>query len=300
MDMVFTKNTNYSLPNNFFPSRSSSSATTTNLTPVQRNVPLCDRISNAALILGVIAEHNLPFSMAPVLVNVSKALAEDKKALNHLSLSRNCASYKMKFGVAKIFLQDTLKNLQTIKLLLNLDEFTSYNNIVMRGTKNDVETRITKEKAPHLLDIDGDSCHHIHNASKKFCLPFDCWLEIRDIFNDTKWSAGIRDWLIEICSILNLKYVSPVNVISHRWLLCYDAALSLLHMIEPLTILYYAFLSNSDKIVYFSRICSIYKQRNVDSEGRAQMKEILKKLSSKYMTEDGKRRKENNSEVVLL
>ncbi|GBN86469.1 hypothetical protein AVEN_55107-1 [Araneus ventricosus] len=252
MDMVFTKNTNYSLPNNFFPSRSSSSATT-NLTPVQRNVPLCDRISNAALILGVIAEHNLPFSMAPVLVNVSKALAEDKKALNHLSLSRNCTSYKMKFGVAKIFLQDTLKNLQTIKFLLNLDESTSYNNIVMRGTKSGVETRIRKEKAPHLLNIDDDSCCHIHNASKKFYSLFDCWLEnlTRDIFNDTKWSAGIRDWLIEICSILNLKYISPVNVISHRWLSCYDAALNLLHMIEPLTILYSAFLSNSDKTVFF-------------------------------------------------
>ncbi|GBM40158.1 Breast carcinoma-amplified sequence 3 [Araneus ventricosus] len=283
-------------------------AATTNLTPVQRNVPPYDRISNAeALILGVIAEHNLPFSMAPVLVNVSKTLAEDKKALNHLSLSRNCASHKMKFGVAKTFLQDTLKNLLTIKFSLNLDEATSNYNMrvlsvlasyfspsvnrvvvehlvslnvvtvssekffkeiseffesnkipwenlvsilmdscrVMRGTKSGVETRIRKEKAPHLLDVDSDSCHHIHNASKKFCSPFDCWLEnlMRDIFNDTNWSADIRDWLIEKCSILNLKYVSPVNVISHRWLSCYDAALSFLHMIEPLTFLYYAFLT---------------------------------------------------------
>ncbi|GBN08436.1 hypothetical protein AVEN_128657-1 [Araneus ventricosus] len=171
--------------------------------------------------------------MAPVLVNVSKALAEDKKALNHLSLSRNCASYKMKFGVAKTFLQDTLKNLQTIKFSLNLDEATSNNNMrvlsvlasyfslsvnrvvvehlvslnvvtvssenifkeiseffesnkipwknlvsilmdscrVMRGTKSGVETRIRKEKAPHLLDIDGDSCHISTMLAKNFvCL----------------------------------------------------------------------------------------------------------------------------------
>ncbi|GBN78845.1 hypothetical protein AVEN_147570-1 [Araneus ventricosus] len=365
MDMVFTKNANYSLPSNFFPSRSSSSAAaTTDLTPVERNVPLCDRISNAeALILGVIAEHNLPFSMAPVLVNVSKALAEDKKALNHLSLSRNCASYKMKFGVAKTFLQDTLKNLQTIKFSLNLDEATSNNNMrvisvlasyfspsvnrvvvehlvslnvvtvssenifkeiskffesnkipwenlvsilmdscrVMRGTKSGVETRIRNEKAPHLLDIDGDSCHHIHNATKKFCSPFDCLLEnlMRDIFYDTKWSADIRNWLIDICSLLNVKYVSPVNVISHRWLSCYDGALSLLHMIEPLTFLYYAFLSNSDKTVYFSIICSIYRQRNIDSGGRAKIKEILKKLSSKNITEDGKRRKDRITQKLF-
>ncbi|GBN83284.1 hypothetical protein AVEN_155200-1 [Araneus ventricosus] len=171
----------------------------------------------------------------------------------------------------------------------------------MRGTKSGVETRIRKEKDPHLLDIGGDSCHHIHNASKKFCSPFDCWLEnlMSDIFNDTKWSADIRDWLIEICSILNLKYDSPVNVISHRWLSCYDAAFSLLHMIEPLTFLYYASLSNSDKNVYFSIICSIYKQRNVDSGGRAQMKEILKKLSSKNMTDDGKRRKDRKTQKLF-
>ncbi|GBM27170.1 hypothetical protein AVEN_90613-1 [Araneus ventricosus] len=97
---------------------------------------------------------------------------------------------------------------------------------VTKGTKNGVKTRIGKEKAPNLSDTDGDSCHRIHNASKKFCSPFDCWLEnvMRDIFNDTKWPADIRDCLIEICSILNLKYVSPVNVISHCWLSCYDAA----------------------------------------------------------------------------
>lgn len=35
---------------------------------------------------------------------------------------------------------------------------------VMRGSKSGLEARI-REKAPHLLDIDGDSCHHVHNAT---------------------------------------------------------------------------------------------------------------------------------------
>ena len=87
-------------------------------------------VSNSeALILGDLAEHNLPFSMAPVLVEVSKTLADDKKALNHVSLKRNCAAYKMRFGVAKTFFQETLINLQNMKFSLNIDESISNNHM---------------------------------------------------------------------------------------------------------------------------------------------------------------------------
>ena len=43
---------------------------------------------------------------------------------------------------------------------------------VMRGSKSGVEVRLRK-KANHLLDIDGDSCHHAHNACRVFCKPFE-------------------------------------------------------------------------------------------------------------------------------
>ena len=58
----------------------------------------------------------------------------------------------------------------------------------MRGSKTVLETHIRKEKAPHLLDIDGDSRHHAHNAAKAFCEPFDQYLEklMSDIFTDFK------------------------------------------------------------------------------------------------------------------
>ena len=35
---------------------------------------------------------------------------------------------------------------------------------VIRGSKSGVEKRIRDGGAPHLLDIDGDSCHHAHNG----------------------------------------------------------------------------------------------------------------------------------------
>ena len=44
---------------------------------------------------------------------------------------------------------------------------------VMRGSKSGFETRIRDSRAHHLLDIDGDACHHIHNASKSTFESFD-------------------------------------------------------------------------------------------------------------------------------
>ena len=39
---------------------------------------------------------------------------------------------------------------------------------VMRGRMSFVETRIRSGRAPQLLDVDGDTCHHMHNACKQF------------------------------------------------------------------------------------------------------------------------------------
>ena len=46
---------------------------------------------------------------------------------------------------------------------------------------------------PNLLDVDGDACHHLHNASRKFTKIFDNYLEAlyQDIHNDFKWSENL-------------------------------------------------------------------------------------------------------------
>lgn len=36
---------------------------------------------------------------------------------------------------------------------------------MMCESKNGLKTRIRQNLAPHLLDIDGDSCRHIHNIA---------------------------------------------------------------------------------------------------------------------------------------
>jgi len=82
---------------------------------------------------------------------------------------------------------------------------------VMRGAKNGLEVRVRREQV-ELLDIDGDSCHHIHNITKNFCKHFDHELEklYTDIHNDHKWSADLRSWLQEVCELLEIKFTAQM------------------------------------------------------------------------------------------
>ncbi|GBL66512.1 hypothetical protein AVEN_259786-1 [Araneus ventricosus] len=135
---VQAKHENYTLPANFFgvsksaapcsavPSVPCASSSTT--IQMHVNVPLSDRITNAqSLILCVLAENNLPFTMSPVLIELSKVLASDKKALNYPNMSRTAASYKMRLGLAKTFMDETAENLRNSKFSLNIDEAASNN-----------------------------------------------------------------------------------------------------------------------------------------------------------------------------
>ncbi|XP_034144344.1 uncharacterized protein LOC109616948 isoform X1 [Esox lucius] len=193
-------------------------------------VPVINRIANAeAMVLGTLAEHSMPFSKAPVIVELSQTLSLDKPALQGIKLSRTAVSYEMIHGLGQTYSERTFSNMKRFPFSLYLDESTSNNNkkvlsmlvcyyhadlrkmivehfgsleivkvnaaslekmlceffeknnipwnnlvsmlmdscAVMRGSKTVLETRM-HQYCPNLLDVDGDSCHHIHNAAKKF------------------------------------------------------------------------------------------------------------------------------------
>lgn len=67
---------------------------------------------------------------------------------------------------------------------------------VMRAKKAGLELKLL-EKCPNLLDLDGDSCHHAHNAARWFCKPFNLHLESlsSDVHNDFKWSHDLSSAL---------------------------------------------------------------------------------------------------------
>ncbi|KAG1714059.1 Neuroguidin [Nymphon striatum] len=307
-----------------------------------------------AMVLGVIAEHSLPLSMAPVLIGLSKKLAKDSKALTKLSLDRTTAAYKLRFGLADTMLARTIENIKQVPFSLNMDESTSktllrvftilvsyysdsshevvvehlasvslikvasaplfeqitglfdkYNlpweNLmsvlmdscnVMRGSKTGLEVRL-REKASHLLDIDGDSCHHIHNCSKKFCEPFEKAVEKlhTDIYNDFKWSADLMDALKEICMILEVKFTKPDRFLGHRWLSCYDVTLANLRLMDAYLMFYYSFIPKESKPLYHHVVVSIFHSKEASNQSRMRIRVIQEELSRKSLTEDGRKRK---------
>ena len=89
-------------------------------------VPVKDRIvSQEAMLLGFLAVNTLLFTMAPKLIDLTKAMSADKTALSKLSLCRTTASSKMRFGLAKTIKDQLSEELQNTYFSLNIDEATN-------------------------------------------------------------------------------------------------------------------------------------------------------------------------------
>ncbi len=316
------------------------------------------------MILGVIAEHSLSLSMAPVILDLAKTLAEDKAALSQVQLTRTTATYKLVHGVAHTIKERIYHNLRNFPFSMNMDESTSNNNKkvlailvsylnqntktvdvehmesvevkkvnsaalyrvlvelfkkhkipwnnlvssmmdscnVMRGNKSGVETRIRDEKNINLLDVDGDSCHHIHNAAKVFAKPFGKWLENlwNDIFEDHRWATDQLKYLSEICDFLAIPFTTPPRFVSHRWLSAYDVTLSDSRMMDAFTVLYFCFLPKSDKPVYQEVLDSLYSKYKVSVKAQKRVKVIHEDLTKKSMTDKGKARKVRIYQKILF
>lgn len=319
----------------------------------QPSTSLSDRKVNLeAMLLGFIAEKSLPFSVAPALLDLVKEMAKDKKSLNGITMHRNAASYKTRFGLSKTMKEALFEDLKKEFFSLNLDESTDssnkkvvtvlvnfmsqdgintkhlssfcVNNVnseaifqglcqifqkndipwknlmsvlldscnVMRGRNAGLEVKI-RLQCPHLLDIDGDSCHHIHNAAKQFCKPFGMHVESlsTDIHNDLKWSPDLRAIFGEICSALKVKCTMPQIFISFRWLSIYDAAQDLLRLLGALTVFYFSFLNTSNKSNFLHIVVSVYRACNVGDFSRDHIRNLQKTLARKALTQQGKERK---------
>lgn len=319
-------------------------------------VPLKDRTSNQeAMVLAFVAEKSLSFSMVGDIIKLSKALAQDKKALNALSMDRTSASIKTNYGVGKTFEDRLFKILQNTAFSLNMDEATSdslqkvvtvlvsffskdmnevvvehlcsfkvtktdsqtlyahlidffkVNNIpwancisllmdscnVMRGSKTGLEKRLTSSVTPHLLDIDGDSCHHAHNAAKQFMKPFDYHVEglCRDLHHDAKYSSDIKEKMALIGTLIGISFTAPQLYCSTRWLSIYDVVVDTIRMFDLYLVTYFTFMKQLDREHHLPLLFGIYKRRNVSAESKAMIREVCDDLRKKIMTPEGKDRK---------
>ena len=108
--------------------------------------------------------------------------------------------------------ENFFRELQSVFLQFNLPWENSFamfmdSASVMWGEKNGLEKRV-RDLAPHSIDIDGDSCHHMHNIVKNFTNHFDKFLEglFRNIYTDFKTSADFLEMLKEIIFYLGLTF----------------------------------------------------------------------------------------------
>lgn len=105
---------------------------------------------------------------------------------------------------------------------------------VMRGGKGGLETLIRSRKAPHMLDVDGDACHHAHNAAKAFTAPFGKHVErlVTDLNTDFKWSPHSRQLLEYLCIAMGITYAPPQSYVPHRWLSLLAVCMDLQRMLD--------------------------------------------------------------------
>lgn len=162
---------------------------------------------------------------------------------------------------------------------------------VMRGKKAGVETVIRQNHAKNLLDIDGDCCHHVHNAAKAFSAQLGGTVEqvFDDIYTDFKHSPAFQRALRGICELLDIKYTMPMRFLRHRWLSIMDLCEDTLRMLKPLTVLYYAFLPPSDKTVYHSVVLDILQKTT--AETREEIRRIRASVTTISLTPQGRERK---------
>ena len=119
---------------------------------------------------------------------------------------------------------------------------------VMRGCNSEVEVRSRIGPASHLLDINWDLLHHVHNSAKQFTKCFNHYTEklIFDACEDMTWSPDLVKSQEEITQMLGSHYT-----MSTRWLSVHDATNDLLLKYDMYTLFFYAFMSAANKVLYF-------------------------------------------------
>ena len=164
---------------------------------------------------------------------------------------------------------------------------------VMRSSKISFEIKLHESVAPAVIDMDGDLCHHIHNACKKFTKVFEKYLEqlYQDIYNDFTWSEDIPVILEDICACL-ITYPRSEMFVATRWLLVYDVTLSNICMFDLYAVFYFSYLRKS----MLNTICFHHK---LSDEVKTGIGAHQNELKWKKLTKAEKERKDRIVQKVI-
>ena len=165
----------------------------------------------------------------------------------------------------------------------------------MRGKKAGFETLIRKggkdvpAVAEHLIDIDGDACHHFHNTVGKLCEPFDNHIE--DFFNNIavhfRTYGGQIAVLEELCDIIGIKFTMPDKFCEHRWLYALDCSYGTWRIYPAYIIYFYAKLPVLDERIYSKLMNEVYDELNLDEDGKRKVLVVQSKIRNRKFSVTG-------------
>ena len=124
--------------------------------------------------------------------------------------------------------EETIQLFEKNEILFNMILAMSADSAnTMRGKVSGLEVKMRENIAPQLLDIDGESCHHVQNIVKKLTSTFDYYLEnlYRDVSTEFKFPPDSIEILQSITHHLGFTFRKPVNYIACRWLSVYDSSI---------------------------------------------------------------------------
>ena len=110
----------------------------------------------------------------------------------------------------------------------------------------------------------------------------------RSIHSDFQWSCDLRDYLKELCALLNVTYGMPDNYVPTRWLSVFNVAKDFLRMLDVYTLFYINFVG--DRKLYQFLVVDIMKKMEISKESRDRIKVIDAQIRKKQGA-DGRARK---------
>ena len=130
-----------------------------------------------------------------------------------------------------------------------------------------------------LLDIDGESSHHVQNIVKKLTSTFDYYLEnlYRGVSTEFKFSPDSIEILQSITDHLDLTFRKPVNYIACRWFSVYDSSIDLYYAFDA----YYIYFLLHDKARINVEIAKIRKTKENSSKTMKELEQEADRVDKK-------------------
>ena len=143
-------------------------------------------------------------------------------------------------------------------------------------------------KVRYLVNINGDLCHRVQYAVKKFCKPsekhlINVW---HDIHNNIRFSVEIKAALQKFSLLLDLPYKKP-EVVVHWWLSTYNVTTNNMLMYDTLFLFCYSWMSKEDQSLYNDDKDLIFEQSSCTEKAKESILFIYNQMK-KGPTKKGK------------